>query len=145
MAMAIPPRLMTLALMPNNCISKILANIASGRLITATSAERACSKKTRHTSATTIISSSSFWLKLLTVFSISSARSYTVTSSTPSGRPFCNSASLRFTAAMVLNAFSPCRMTIIPPTTSPSPFSSAIPRRAPGTVCTLPISASVNG
>jgi hypothetical protein len=45
---------------------------------------------------------------------------------------------LAFTAAIVSSAFFPERMTMMPPATSPSPFSSAIPRRIPGPTWTAP-------
>ncbi len=39
------------------------------------------------------------------------------------------------TASMVARAFLPQRMTMMPPVTSPSPSSSAIPRRSSGPIC----------
>jgi hypothetical protein len=53
---------------------------------------------------------------------------------------------LAFTRAMVSRAFSPLRMTITPPTASPSPSSSPMPRRISGpirTSATSPISTGV--
>ena len=60
-----------------------------------------------------------------------------VTTSTPSGRDGPSSASLVFTRSMTLRAFSPWRITTIPPTTSPWPSRSATPRRISGPSATL--------
>ncbi|MNE05127.1 hypothetical protein D3C80_976810 [compost metagenome] len=76
---------------------------------------------------------------------IRSERSYTVTISTPSGRLFLSSASRFLTPSMVCWAFSPKRMTMMPPTTSPSPLSSATPRRLWGPVTTSATSPSSSG
>ncbi len=54
-------------------------------------------------------------------------------------------ASLALTAWMVSSAFFPERMTTTPPATSPSPFSSAIPRRISGPSRTLATSRSSTG
>ncbi len=61
-------------------------------------------------------------------------RSYVGTISTPGGNPAFSSVSFRFTASMVSSAFLPERMTMMPPVTSPSPSSSAIPRRSSGPI-----------
>ena len=68
-----------------------------------------------------------------------------VTISTPSGRLRCSSASRAFTAAMVFEAFSPQRMTTTAPTTSPSPLSSAMPRRICGPMRNSAMSDSTTG
>src|SRR6185295_4107727 len=44
-----------------------------------------------------------------------------------------------------LLAFSPYRITTIPPTTSPSPFSSNMPSRRSPPICTEPISFTRTG
>ncbi|MBS1111681.1 MAG: hypothetical protein H6Q88_3673, partial [Anaeromyxobacteraceae bacterium] len=60
-----------------------------------------------------------------------------VTTSTPSGSEGPISASLAFTRSITLRAFSPWRITTIPPTTSPCPSMSATPRRISGPSATL--------
>jgi hypothetical protein len=64
---------------------------------------------------------------------------------TPGGSPAATSASRRFTASMVARAFSPKRMTTMPPTASPRPSRSAMPRRAAGPTVTRPSSATRTG
>ena len=98
----------------------------------ATSDERRWNRNARHTSATTINSSTSVPLRLETARPMSAERSYVVTISTPSGRLRLRFSSFARTALMVESAFSPWRMTTMPPATSPSPLSSAMPRRISG-------------
>ncbi len=54
-------------------------------------------------------------------------------------------ASFSFTRSMVASAFSPYRMTTMPPTTSPRPSRSATPRRTSGAMCTSATSATRTG
>ena len=63
----------------------------------------------------------------------------------PSGRDASTSASFAFTRSMVARAFSPKRMTTIPPTTSPRPSRSATPRRTSGAVRTVATSRTRTG
>ena len=75
MAIAMPPSDMMLAPTPWKYMTMKAISTASGRVITATSAERRCSRKTTHTSATIAISSTSFSRRVATEFSISTVRS----------------------------------------------------------------------
>ena len=134
MAIAMPPSDMALALMPCCCITMKAASTPSGSETMATSALRRWNRNTRQTSATTANSSSSLPPRLRTARSIRPERSYTGTISTPAGRPRCSSVSLALTAAMVCSAFLPERMTITPPTASPWPSSSPMPRRISGPI-----------
>ena len=115
-----------------------------GKLITATIDERKWNKKAAQIRATTISSSVSLPHRLSTALSIKAERSYTVTISTPSGNPAFSDSNLAFTPSMVVLAFSPKRITTTPPTTSPSPFSSATPRRICGPRLTTATSAMVS-
>ena len=131
-AIAIPPSDMILAFIPCQYITTKAVKIPIGRVIMATIDERIWNKNTTHTKATTINSSINFELKLSSAWVIRFERSYTGMISTPSGRPFLSDSSFSFTSLMVASAFSPKRITTTPPVTSPSPFSSAIPRRICG-------------
>ena len=71
------------------------------------SALRACSKKTKMTTLTTIISSMSVCLSVATDSSMSCDRSYVGTSSTPLGRLGSISRRRSLTASMTVSAFSP--------------------------------------
>ena len=64
MAMAIPPRLMMLAPRRRAAIGTKASSTAMGNIKMGTSVERTCSRKTRMTSATTTISSSSVWRRV---------------------------------------------------------------------------------
>jgi hypothetical protein len=68
-----------------------------------------------------------------------------VTISTPGGRLPCSSASLALTAAIVSCAFLPERRITTPPATSPSPSSSAMPRRISGPIWMVATSPSRTG
>ena len=65
--------------------------------------------------------------------------------STPFGNPCCRLAILAFTASMVSSAFFPARMMMMPPTASPLPSSSEMPRRISGPICTRATSPSSTG
>ena len=132
MAMAIPPRLMMLALMPRSRMAPSAIRMPTGTVTTATNALRTWSRNTMTTSATTRSSSQIVVVSAETALAISSERSYSVTTSTPGGKPSPSSAIRALTASMVAWAFSPERMTTMPPTTSPWPFTSAMPRRISG-------------
>ena len=106
--------------------------IPTGSVRIATSAERACRRKTRQTSATTRLSSSSLPRRFSIARSIRSLRSYIGRMITPSGSPGAIAASRAFTNLIVVSAFCPNRMTTIAPTASPRPSSSATPRRTAG-------------
>ncbi len=119
MAMAMPPNDSKLAEIPWACITMKAARIPKGRVMTATNAERRCHRNSRHTSATTRNSSPSLWVRLRTASWISSERSYTATTSTPSGKLDCNACSRALTFRMAPKASLPVRRTITPPATSP--------------------------
>ena len=107
MVMAIPPRDMILASSP--CIRMTInaIKIPRGRVMIATKAERACSKKRITTKLTIKSSCIKEIFRLSTALSIRSPLSYTGTIFTPSGKPFCSSSSFLRTACMVARAFSP--------------------------------------
>ena len=67
-AIAMPPRLMIVELMPSACMAMNAISTPIGRLTMATSAERTCSRKTMQTRATIMLSSISV------PFSVSMAR-----------------------------------------------------------------------
>ena len=71
-----------------------------------------------------------------------SLRSYIGSTTTPAGSPFCTSASFALTLSMVASAFWPNRITTMPPTASPRPSRSAMPRRMAGPTLTRPSSAT---
>ena len=64
MAMAMPPRDMMLEVSPSQSIGRKDSKMAMGSVMIATSAERTCQRKTRHTRATTMLSSMSFSRKV---------------------------------------------------------------------------------
>ena len=119
--------------------------MAMGRVMIATSAERRCSKNTIITSETMRISSLSVRLKVSIDRSIRPERSYTGIISTPSGRDALTSSKRALTRFMTSKAFSPKRMTTIPPTAKPSPLSSALPRCSAGPSDTVAMSDTVTG
>ena len=141
-AIAIPPSDIMSALTPRMRIAMNASRIPTGSVRIATSAERAWKRKARHTRATIKLSSSSFPLRLAIARSMSVLRSYTGVMTTPGGSPGAISASRAFTRAIVVSAFSPKRITTIPPTASPRPSSSATPRRTAGPTETRPSSAT---
>jgi hypothetical protein len=75
-AMAIPPNDMILELMPWRYITVNEIRIAMGKMMIATSALRKCSKNAMQTSATTMLSSTSFRSSVATARSINAVRSY---------------------------------------------------------------------
>ena len=87
MAIAMPPRLIRLALMPIQCIAKNAISTPTGSIRMATSALRACIRNTTHTSATITASSASVRFSVSMARLIRSERSYTVSIFTPSGSP----------------------------------------------------------
>ena len=74
-AMAMPPRLMMLELMPSARMQMNENSTASGSTTITTSAERACSRNSAHTSATMIDSSTSVSVSVSIARWISSERS----------------------------------------------------------------------
>ncbi len=107
MAMAMPPRLMMLALMPSRYITPSAMRMPTGTVTTATKALRTCRRNTITMRATTSISSQIFPASVSTARPMSALRSYSVTTSTPGGKPLCSSTSRAFTRSMVACAFSP--------------------------------------
>src|SRR5438132_682753 len=86
-AMAIPPRLMILPLMPSERVTASDTRMPSGSVAIATRALRACSRNTAQTSATMTDSSSSVRHSVLMDPWIKSERSYVGTIRTPAGGP----------------------------------------------------------
>ncbi len=127
-----PPSDMMFALTPCSRITMNATSTPSGSDKTATSAERRCSRNARHTSATTANSS------------ISLSRRWSTRALDQLGavvgrhdldtrrQALLELVELRLHRADRLQAFLPERSTMIPPTTSPSPSSSAMPRRISG-------------
>ncbi len=94
---------------------------------------------------TTMISSISFDRSVSTERLIRSDRSYVVTIFTPGGSDGSISFSRAFTRSMTSSAFSPLRITTMPPTASPLPSRSVMPRRISGPSDTRPMSPTVSG
>ncbi len=116
-----------------------------GMVTMGTMADGMCQRKTRMMMETTIISSTSLSLTVAMALSMSVERSYTGRTSTPAGREALSSLSLSFTRPMTARAFSPWRITTMPPTTSPWPSRSASPRRISGPRLTVATSESRTG
>ena len=74
-AIAMPPSDMMLALMPCWRMTMKAISTPSGSEMIATSEERRCHRNSAHTSATTMNSSTSLWLRLSMARSISALRS----------------------------------------------------------------------
>jgi hypothetical protein len=85
-AIAIPPRLMMLALMPSQRMAMNAISTPTGSIKIATSALRACIRNTTQTTATISASSASVRFRVSIARSISCERSYTASILTPSGR-----------------------------------------------------------
>ena len=145
MAIAIPPRLMMSAPMPSPRMAMKAMRMPRGRVTRATRALRTCQRKRTVTSPTISDSSRSFVRRVSMARWIRSERSYTGRTTSPPGMPGASSASRSFTRSMVASAFSPKRMTTIPPTASPRPFRSATPRRTSGASRTSATSATRMG
>ena len=107
MAMAIPPSDMMLALMPSSFMMRSEARMPTGTVTRATKALRTWRRKTITMRATTSSSSQICVVSVPTARLMRAERSYSVTTSTPSGRPAPSSASRAFTRSMVFCAFSP--------------------------------------
>ena len=105
MAMAMPPSDMISAPTPTHRMAMNAIKMPIGSVRMATSADRACNRKSTHTSATIRLSSSSLPRSVSIARSIKSERSYTVRTTTPGGSPFSTCASFAFTLLMVSSAF----------------------------------------
>ena len=75
MAIAMPPRLMMVELMPSACMAMNAISTPTGSMMMATSALRTCSRKTTQTSATMMLSSISVRLSVSIARLIRSERS----------------------------------------------------------------------
>ena len=104
-----------------------------------------CHRKTRITIETTTISSISFDRSVSTERLIRSDRSYVVTIFRPAGSDGSISFNRAFTRSMTSRAFSPLRITTMPPTASPFPSRSEMPLRISGPSDTRPMSPMVSG
>ena len=107
MAIAMPPRLMMFEFIPRRRIAMKAIRMPTGSIRIATSALLTCSRNTMHTRATMTLSSRSVRLSVSMARWISSDRSYTATTSTPSGSPLLTSASLSLMLWMTSSAFWP--------------------------------------
>ena len=144
-AIAMPPSDMMSAPTPTNRMATNARRMPTGSVRIATSAELPCIRNRTQTSATMMLSSSSFSRSVAMARSIRSLRSYTGVMTTPGGNPLRTCASLAFTRSIVVSAFSPKRITTMPPTASPRPSRSAMPRRTAGPIVTRPNSATRTG
>ena len=99
-AMAIPPRLMMLVLMPSRCMASRLHRTLVGTTKMATNSLRAWSRNRMHTRPTTTISSTSVCRRVWTDRPIRSDRSYAVLIDTPGGSPCSSSASFALASCM---------------------------------------------
>ncbi len=133
------------ALMPCSRITMNADSTAIGVTITTIRPDRMWNRNTKHTSATTMNSSSNLRFRLSSARPISAERSYVVTISTPAGRLPFSSSSFAVTRSMVARALSPLRITMTPPTASPWPSSSPMPRRISGPRRTSATSRSSTG
>ncbi len=133
-AIAMPERDMILAVSPIICIGINEISTAMGSPMRGMSAERKCPKKIMITSATAIISSTRVCLSVSMARKIRSERSYVTTNCTPSGREGVISAILALILLMADRVFCPGRIITIPPTVSPFPSHSKIPRRGAGPI-----------
>ncbi len=131
-ATMIPPIDMMFMPRPKYQIGMNEMSTATGRLTIGTSADRRCRRNPMIRTLTTDSSSIRLSLAVATDSRIRSLRSYTGMTLTPFGSAGSISFSLALIRSMTVSAFSPKRMTTIPPTTSPSPFKSARPRRMSG-------------
>ena len=145
MAMAIPPRLMMFELMPSARMHRNAMSTPMGSITIATSALLTCSRNTTQTSATITLSSRSVVFNVSMARWMRSERSYTVLSVTPSGRPLLISSIFALTLWITSSAFWPNRATTMPCTISPSPSSSASPRRSSGPSSTRATSRTRTG
>ena len=107
MAIAMPPRLMMLELMPSRRMAMKAIKMPTGSIKMATNALRTCIRNTTQTTATISDSSISVRLSVSMARLMSSERSYTVCTVTPSGRPGPISSILAFRLAITSSAFSP--------------------------------------
>ena len=94
---------------------------------------------------TTRLISISFSFRVAMARRIRSERSYTGMMRIPGGRDGVISLNFSLTRSITASAFSPYRMTTMPPTTSPLPSSSATPRRMSGPIVTCATSCTVIG
>ena len=106
-AIATPPRLMMLEFMPSARMAMKAISTPTGSMMIATSALLTCSRNTRQTSATMMLSSISVVFSVWIARWISSERSYTVSIVTPAGRPGAISASFSLTPWITSSAFWP--------------------------------------
>ena len=120
-----------------------VARVATGSAMAATSDERRWNRNTAMTSTMMARICTTLVPRVCTDARISPLRSYTGTICTPGGSEALRSASLCLTRSMTARAFSPERMTTMPPTTSPRPSRSAMPRRRLGPTCTVATSAVI--
>ena len=104
----------------------------SGRESTITRDERTWRRNAAHTSTTKMNSWVSFVFRFSIALSMTPARLYVVTSSTPSGRLGFSVSIFCSTALIVVSALPPQRIITTPPTASPSPLKSPTPRRISG-------------
>ncbi len=104
-------------------------NTPSSRMETGAIAVRTFRRNSTVTTMTTPSSYSSVMKKCCSVAQINCERSYAGTISTPVGKDAPISAIRFFRARVISSAFWVCSMITMPPTTSPSPFRSAMPRR----------------
>ncbi len=145
MEMAIPASDMMFDEIPIRRIGMNPSSTATGIVMIGTIADGMCQRNTRITRLTMTISRMSSWRSVAIDWSMSSERSYVVTNLTPAGRDGSSSFMRDLTRAMTSRAFSAWRMTTMPPTASPAPSRSAMPRRISGPSATDATSRSRTG
>ena len=127
-----PPSDMMLMFRPSALNGMKARRMETGIVTTGTTAEGTCHRNTKMTIETTMTSSVSLSFRVPTARSMRSERSYVVTTLTPGGSDGSISFSFSLTRSITASAFSPLRITTMPPTTSPFPSRSVTPRRISG-------------
>ena len=132
MAIAMPPSDMMLEVTPLSFMGIKETITAVGIVRIGIKALGRCQRNNRMMALTISSSSSSVSFNVSMERRISSERSYVGTILTPFGSDASTSRSFALTPSITFRAFSPNRTMTMPPTTSPFPSSSAIPRRISG-------------
>ena len=134
-----------LLLMCRKYIGMNAASKATGNVKIGMSAERKWNRKMIVTKLTITHSASKSRCSVRMDSLIRPDRSYPAWISTPEGRLGAISATLALIPLITFRAFSPVRITIMPPTASPSPCHSATPSRISGPKVTVPRSRNKTG
>ena len=128
-ARMMPPRLIIFELMSKMYIKINEIKTAIGISISILTTLLQCRRNIATIIDTTIAASINALSRVAIASPINVLLSYEAIISTPGGSPVEISFIFSFTRSITFCAFSSVRITIIPPTTSPSPFFSSAPRR----------------